>query len=172
MLIIFAAKPRKTKIQSPPAISAGGLTVSSMSLRRKTVICADCAFRTALSPIGNSLWRGGPRAYEDARQSAIPSEASGSSSLSSASPGTGTWRARRGAVAKFGETTEVADAMVPRETAPTAPKRGSRYVLDCYAAEAGGLNGFLEQIEQMDAASAKAFVKDLRAQHRYRTGVY
>ena len=39
-------------------------------------------------------------------------------------------------------------------------------------AEAGGLNGFLEQIEQIDAASAKAFAKDLRAQHRYQTDVY
>jgi hypothetical protein len=100
------------------------------------------------------------------------SEASGSSSLSGASPGTGTWRARRGAVAKPGETTEVADAIVPCETAPTGPRRGSKYVLDCYAAEAGGLNGFLEQIEQMNGASAQAFVKDLRAQHRYQTDVY
>jgi ferredoxin-nitrite reductase len=100
------------------------------------------------------------------------SEASSSSSLSAASPGIGTWRARRGAVAKPGETTEVADAIVPRETAPTAPRRGPKYVLDCYAAEAGGLNGFLEQVEQMNGASAKAFVKDLRAQHRYQTDVY
>ncbi len=84
-----------------------------------------------------------------------------------------------GAVVKPSETAEVADAIVRVYIAEgdrtNRTKARLKYVLDlldCYATEAGGLNGFLEQIEQMNGASAKAFVKDFRAQHRYQTDVY
>ena len=84
-----------------------------------------------------------------------------------------------GAVVNPSETAEVADAIVRVYIAEgdrtNRTKARLKYVLDLLdrnAAEAGGLNGFLEQIEQMNRASAKAFVKDLRAQRRYQTDVY
>jgi hypothetical protein len=55
--LIVAAKPRKAKIQSPSTISAGGLTVSSMSLRRKTQIAHSERHALPLA----IRWRSGPR---------------------------------------------------------------------------------------------------------------
>ena len=57
-----------------------------------------------------------------------------------------------GVVVKSGETTEVADAIVRIYIAEgdrtNRTKARLKYVLDRYAAEAGGLNGFLAKVEQ------------------------
>jgi ferredoxin-nitrite reductase len=72
-----------------------------------------------------------------------------------------------GAVVKPGETAEVADAIVRIYIAEgdrtNRTKARLKYVLDRYAAEAGGLNGFLAKVEQqLGRPIARVDVKHIR----------